>query len=331
MTHFSSNSHRAHSSPVHHHVYYALLSIFGCNESADNKGIWRVHCDRIPLLLLPPPLSIATPHGREISHYRYTLSAIPVSQLYRNSRRSGQIMHGGRIAWPTLQKIGLWYSGTAEGEKTNLRRPPYIKKTMQRLPFLIRMLNRDRELDFFEIETLFTGQVWKWFILSLPALHLCDDFCSSVIDILYFLSLLRRECIYTYILFAQVEKNRLCAGRRGGKRGPSLGTAYPHSRRFVDICEAKRSSRRAIIWVYETVKIVFIYKVIKRVERYSLSTFDILQEIKNILYYILEFSACANASRFRCDKYHGRNIWIKLKWNFWSYCTSYIIHIGCIK
>lgn len=159
MTHFSSNSHRAHSSPVHHHVYYALLSIFGCNESADNKGIWRVHCDRIPLLLLPPPLSIATPHGREISHYRYTLSAIPVSQLYRNSRRSGQIMHGGRIAWPTLQKIGLWYSGTAEGEKTNLRRPPYIKKTMQRLPFLIRMLNRDRELDFFEIETLFTGQV----------------------------------------------------------------------------------------------------------------------------------------------------------------------------
>ena len=242
MTHFSSNSHRAHSSPVHHHVYYALLSIFGCNESADNKGIWRVHCDRIPLLLLPPPLSIATPHGREISHYRYTLpSAIPVSQLYRNSRRSGQIMHGGRIAWPTLQKIGLWYSGTAEGEKTNLRRPPYIRRRCNVYRFWYECWIGTGSSISSRLKLYLRDRFWKWFILSLPALHLCDDFCSSVIDILYFLSLLRRECIYTYILFAQVEKNRLCAGRRGGKRGPSLGTAYPHSRRFVDICEAKHT------------------------------------------------------------------------------------------
>lgn len=203
MTHFSSNSHRAHSSPVHHHVYYALLSIFGCNESADNKGIWRVHCDRIPLLLLPPPLSIATPHGREISHYRYTLSAIPVSQLYRNSRRSGQIMHGGRIAWPTLQKIGLWYSGTAEGEKTNLRRPPYIKKTMQRLPFLIRMLNRDRELDFFEIETLFTGQV----------LEMVYSLCLPYICAMIFVPLLLIFCISLACFGANVYTRIYCSLR----------------------------------------------------------------------------------------------------------------------
>lgn len=219
MTHFSSNSHRAHSSPVHHHVYYALLSIFGCNESADNKGIWRVHCDRIPLLLLPPPLSIATPHGREISHYRYTLSAIPVSQLYRNSRRSGQIMHGGRIAWPTLQKIGLWYSGTAEGEKTNLRRPPYIKKTMQRLPFLIRMLNRDSELDFSRLKLYLRDRFWKWFILSLPALHLCDDFCSSVILIFYISLACFGANVYTRIYCSLRWKKTVSARDGAGARG----------------------------------------------------------------------------------------------------------------
>lgn len=113
---------------------YALLSIFGCNESADNKGIRRVHSrDRIP----PLPLSIANSHGREISHYRYTLH-YRAPFLFPNSIE----IHGDRVAGPNnTRRLNRVTDGYKSSDFDIVAHPKatkfsalYIKNTMQRLP-----------------------------------------------------------------------------------------------------------------------------------------------------------------------------------------------------
>lgn len=94
LTHFSSNSHRPTRAPCISYTYTTHTTyprtLYYRYLAAMNQLIIKGSDVSTSVTESSPlsPFSIATPHGREISHYRYTLSrAIPVSQLYRNSRR----------------------------------------------------------------------------------------------------------------------------------------------------------------------------------------------------------------------------------------------------
>lgn len=138
-THFSSNSHRSISYTYTTHTYTSadVVTLYYRYLAAMNQLIIKGSGVSTPVTESPPlplPLSIANSHGREISHYRYTLH-YRAPFLFPNSIE----IQGNRVAGPNnTRRLNRVTDGYKSSDFDIVAHPKatkfcalYIKNTMQ--------------------------------------------------------------------------------------------------------------------------------------------------------------------------------------------------------